>query len=86
MWSSIKGADNFFRAIVVRVCGRFLEGFVRLVVLYCNSYEGVCQEVSRVNIWDAVVKEKGRGKRITVEQIIRSLNSFGIPLAIWRKK
>ena len=31
-------------------------------------------------------KEKGRGKSITVEQIIRSLNSFGIPLAIWRKK
>ena len=71
---------------MVRVCGRFLEGFVRLVVLYCNSYESVCQEVSRVNIWDAVVKEKGRGKRITVEQIIRSLNSFEIPLAIWRKK
>ena len=72
--------------IVVRECGRFLEGFVRLVVLYCNSYESVCQEVSRVNIWDAVVKEKGGGKRITVEQIIRSLNSFEIPLAIWRKK
>jgi hypothetical protein len=51
--------------------------------LYCNSYEGVCQEVSRVNIWVAVVKEKGRSKLITVEQIIRLLNSFGIPLAIW---
>ena len=25
MWSSIKGADNFFRAIVVRVCGRFFS-------------------------------------------------------------
>ena len=50
MWLGIKGADNFFRAIVVRVCGRFLEGFVRLVVLYCNSYESVCQEISGVNI------------------------------------
>ena len=86
MWSGIMGADNFFRAIVVRVCGRFLKGSAHFGVLYCNSYECVCQEVSRVNIWDAVVKEKGRSKLITVEQIIRSLNSFGIPLAIWRKK
>ena len=50
-------------AIVVRSCGRFLEGFVRLVVLYCNSYESVCQEVSGVNIWDAVVKEKSQPHR-----------------------
>ena len=48
MWSGIKGADNFFRAIVVRVCGRFLEGFARLGVLYCNPYEGVCQECLRL--------------------------------------
>ena len=72
--------------IVVRACGRFLEGFTCLGVLYCNSYESVCQEVSRIKIWDAVVKEKGRGKRITVEQIIRSLNSFENPIAICQKK
>ena len=86
MWLSIKGADNFFRAIVVRVCGRYLEGLTCLGMLYCNSYERVCQEVSRIKNWDAVVKEKGRGKRITVEQIIRSLNSFENPIAFWRKK
>ena len=65
MWSSIKGADNFICRIVVRSCGRFLEGFVRLVVLYCNSYESVCQEVSGVNIWDAVVKEKVSQRGLT---------------------
>ena len=59
MWSSIRERIVLFMAIVVRACGRFLEGFVRLVVLYCNSYESVCQEVSGVNICDAVVKEKG---------------------------
>ena len=56
---------------------------MRLVVLYCYSYESVCQEVSRVNIWDAVVKEKGREKGTTVEQITRSLNYFEIPIAFW---
>ena len=50
IWSSIKGRIFLFAVIVVRSCGRFLEGFVRLVVLYCNSYESVCQEVSGVNI------------------------------------
>ena len=50
---------------MVRACGRFLEGFVRSGVLYCNSYEGVCQEVSRVNIWDAVVKEKVSQRGLT---------------------
>ena len=66
MWSSFKGADNFICRIVVRSCGRFLEGFARLGVLYCNSYEGNCQEVSRVNIWDAVIKEKGRGIHMAI--------------------
>ena len=48
-----------FAVIVVRSCCRFLEGFVCSRVLYCNSCEGVCQEVSGVNIWDAVIIEKG---------------------------
>jgi len=39
-----------------------------------------------VNIWNAVIKEKGREKDTTVEQITRSLNSFEIPIAFWRKK
>ena len=47
-----------FTVIVVRSCGRCLEGFARLGMLYCNPYEVNCQEVSRVNIWDAVDKEK----------------------------
>ena len=50
MWSGIMGADNFFRAIVVRVCGRFLADSVHLRLVYCNSYESVCQEVSGVKI------------------------------------
>ena len=53
---------------------------------YCNSLMEVCQEVSRINIWDAVVKEKGREKDTTVEQITRSLNSFENPIAICQKK
>ena len=52
--------------IVVRACGRFLEGFARFGGLYCNSYESVCQEVSRVNIWDAVIKEKGEERNCTL--------------------
>ena len=75
-----------FRVIVVRSCGRFLVDSVHLKLVYCNSYKRVCQEVSRVNIWDAVVKEKGREKDTTVEQITRSLNSFENPIAFWRKK
>ena len=71
---------------MVRACGRFLTDSAHLRLSYCNSYESVCQEVSRVNIWDAVVKEKGREKDIEVEQITRSLNSFGNPIAFWRKK
>ena len=86
MWSSIKGADNFFRAIVVRACGRFLADSVHLRLSYCNSFEIVCQAVSGVNIWVAVVKEKGREKGTTIEQITRSLNSFENPIAFWRKK
>ena len=57
---------------MVRACGRFLEGFVRLVVLYCNSYEGNCQEVSRVNIRDAVVKEK------VFQRVLTELRLYGI--------
>lgn len=47
---------------MVRACGRFLADSVHLKLVYCNSYKRVCQEVSRVNIWVAVVKDKGRGE------------------------
>ena len=86
MWSGIKGADNFFRAIVVRACGRFLTDSAHSRLSYCNSCENICQEVSRVNIWVAVVKEKGKVKYIRIQQIISSLNSFKIPIAICQKK
>ena len=66
-------------AIVVRACGRFLEGFVRLVVLYCNSYESVCQEVSGVKIWDAVVKEK------VSQRVLTELDFYGIMTTYTRK-
>ena len=82
MWSSIRGADSFICRIVVRSYGRFLADSVHLRLVYCNSYESVCQEVSGVNIWDAVVKEKGKVKYIRIQQIISSLNSFEIPIAI----
>ena len=59
MWSSIKGRIFLFAVIVVRSCGRFLTASVHSRLSYCNSLKGICQEVSRVNIWDAVIKEKG---------------------------
>ena len=62
MWSSIRGADNFICRIVVRSCRRFISDSAHLRLSYCNSFGNVCQEVSRVNIWDAIVKEKGRGE------------------------
>ena len=71
---------------MVKLCGRFLADSAHLRLPYCNSLMEICQEVSRVNIWDAVVKEKGREKDTTVEQITRSLNSFENPIAFWRKK
>ena len=71
---------------MVRACGRFLTDSAHLRLVYCNSLKEVCQEVSRVNIWDAVIKEKGKVKYIRIQQIISSLNSFEIPIAIWRKK
>ena len=86
MWSGFKGADHF----IFDDCGQIMwsvsNGFRHLRLLYCNSFERVCQAVSRVNIWVAVVKEKGREKGTTVEQITRSLNSFENPIAFWRKK
>ena len=45
---------------MVRACGRFLADLVHLKLVYCNSYKRVCQEVSRVNIWEAEIKEKGK--------------------------
>ena len=51
---------------MVRACGRFLADSVHLRLVYCNSYESVGQEVSGVNIWDAVVKEKVEGKYIAI--------------------
>ena len=65
--------------IVVRSCGRFLEGFARLGVLYCNSYEGNCQEVSGVNIWDAVIKEK------VSRRVLTELDFYGIIILYTRK-
>ena len=82
MWSSFKGTDNFLYGNCGQSMWSVSNGFSHLRLSYCNSYECVCQEVSRIKIWDAVTKEKGRGKRITVEQIISSLNSFKIPIAI----
>ena len=58
MWSSIKGADSF----ICGNCGQSMwlvsNGFRHISLSYCNSFERVCQAVSRVNIWDAVIKEK----------------------------
>ena len=44
---------------MVRSCGHFQAASAHLRLSYCNSFESVCQEVPRVNIWDAVIKEKG---------------------------
>ena len=45
---------------MVRSCGRFLTDSAHLRLSYCNSFERVCQEVSRMKICDAVIKEKGK--------------------------
>ena len=65
MWSSIMGADNFLYGN----CGQsmwslFFTNSAHLRLSYCNSFERVCQEVSRLNIWNAVVKEKGETSSI----------------------
>ena len=86
MWSSIKGADRFICGDCGQIMSSFSLGVRHLRLLYCNSCEIICQEVSGVNIWDAVDKEKGKVKYIRIQQIISSLNSFEIPIAIWRKK
>ena len=52
---------------MVRACGRFLADPVHLRLVYCNSYESVCQEVSGVNIGDAVIKEKGEQRNCTLQ-------------------
>ena len=63
MWSGIMGADSF----VFDDCGQIMwsvsNGFCHISLSYCNSFERVCQEVSRVNIWVAVVKEKSQPHR-----------------------
>ena len=61
MWSSIKGADSFIFDDCGQIMSSFYFGFRPLGLAYCNSSSTICQEVSRVNIWDAVIKEKGRG-------------------------
>ena len=53
-----------FTAIVVRSCGHFQAASAYLRLSYCNSFELVCQEVSRMNFWDAVIKEKGFEKEV----------------------
>ena len=40
--------------------------FRPLGLVYCSSFERVCQEISRVNIWDAVIKEKGEERNFTL--------------------
>ena len=47
-----------FAVIVVRSCRRFISDSAHLRLSYFNSFGNVCQEVSRVNIWDTVIKEK----------------------------
>ena len=53
-------------------------------VLYCNSYEVNCQDVSRVNIWDAVPKKteraKGQANTIQISQNIENKALFDILL------
>ena len=50
---------------MVRSCGHFQAVSAHLRLSYCNSSSAVCQEVSGVNIWGAVIKEKGSGEYIT---------------------
>ena len=63
MWSSIMGADCFICGDCGQSMWSFSLRFRHLMLSYCNSYERVCQEVSRVNIWVAVVKEKSQPHR-----------------------
>ena len=66
MWSNFKGADSF----ICGNCGQSMwsvsRGFRHLRLLYCTSLKGICQEVSRLNIWVAVVKEKGEQRNCTL--------------------
>ena len=66
MWSGIKGADNFLYGNCGQSMWSVSRGFRHLKLSYCNSYESVCQEVSRLNIWDAVIKEKGEERNCTL--------------------
>ena len=79
MWSSIMGADSF----IFDDCGQIMwsvsNGFRHLRLLYCNSFERVCQAVSRVNIWDAVVKEKVPARNFHVHTIaLKKWRFYGI--------
>ena len=58
MWSSIKGADRFIYGNCGQIMWSFFTDSAHLRLSYYNSFERVCQAVSRVNIWDAVTKEK----------------------------
>jgi hypothetical protein len=59
MWSSIKGADNFLYGNCGQSMWSVSNGFRHLRLSYCTSLKWICQEVSGVNIWDAVIKDKG---------------------------
>ena len=59
MWSNFKGADSFFFDDCGQIMWSVSRGFRHIRLLYCTSLKGICQEVSRLNIWVAVVKEKG---------------------------
>ena len=65
--------------IVVRSCGRFLADSVHLRLVYCNSLKENCQEVSGVNIWDAVIKEK------VSRRVLTELDFYGIIILYTRK-
>ena len=64
---------------MVRSCGRFLADSTHLRLVYCNSCASVCQEVSRINIWDAVVKEK------VSQRVLTELDFYGIMILYTRK-
>ena len=66
MWSGIKGADRFICGNCGQIMWSVSNGFRHLRLLYCSSFERVCQAVSRVNIWVAVVKEKGKERNFTL--------------------
>ena len=79
MWSSIRERIVLFTAIVVRTCGHFQATSAHLRLSYCNSFKSVCQEVSGVNIWDAVIKDKVPARNFHVHTIaLKKWRFYGI--------